>query len=1289
MSIHKTGPKAYEYQYLATVYFVLSLLKENQQITGLRIEAAGSEDAEVLVVEQGKHITLEIQVKTDKENFSLGHLANILCHFGDHSISDNLISRVINNQHKAIIFLKARCSEATEPYLTETGIFGRAHLSPPKNIATLVDLISNYKDTSVRYSDARAHFCEKVGLQLNDALVQESLINNLFVMEKMTSEDLFERAQTLLFKTFHIPFLHSEAVVDKLIKEIRYGRDNGSNVWESFHKVLLSNRSGQPDIKSDYHHRVEEADLVKKLSMENSLFLNGPSFCGKSSIAKAVAKAFTDLNYLYEFTSDYQQAERFLLASDSSDKICIYDDPLGFLYEDGKSYGYLEKIFQLADSLPPGRKLIATANNDVLRRLKADKHPKWIDVSVNDTNQLLEISRTLALNRSVPSEIILRIEQYLLKANKDKQLQPGQIAYIYQNHDQLSTNQDLWAFSALTSERIQQNLEKRGELVVEVFYSLSLVADTIISASDRELSQFYSKQKVLPGIRPFKKGFSIAGFANDVKADKFPKYKEKYKLPKQIGDEIDFLTKCGYIYHSDASTQFSHPVYLQAAKDLIKNIQHTAFKRLMKSLSRGISLLSVGNAQLAAKSLSMLFSYRSDVRERTWILELAWEARRSIYPSVSDIALLFFCDHLPFLKPKDFEKLTEALSNYRFEQSETRWNKGIPYVTNKTKEARVFDRSLITPVEYEDYCEVLRNSEEGYLLPQDAYKVTQYIKKKSHTNPLIVDPNILDRLLDYDEAFIRSVASYHAFHQFSVGDETLIVKVCKDQHPIVIMEAIKGLIAGWHRYDAIAKRALLPQAMNLMQSIPVSISATHLITQFGAGYTGNSFDWLYNIPKKRHTQMWKLWSKFLVVYFENVPRGIDFHVHRFVSSLQTAVEKLPAKENAEILSALITWMKKSAKYTDYDTVLFYVVHHYLGMRDKLPVKQRIYFMNELMDTRFLYLALNSARAFSAYWDKLDIHERTFLTSIIKADTTNLFGQVIITGEGVGEELGKLILGYDNWRHLRTNKKLILSIDTYERCFSILFLTHKLIELDYSDRVNWTKILRTFIYNENENLRYLAIRICLQHYSRYGNAEFHTYWGNPLVTFKKIVSNPDSKNYLTQLLLDELCNFTYSKTLPIWKMLNDSLDEAERISIMAAIAEKIYYVELSDNLRIIDKIWGSGFYEAEFPNDDMIIKLLWKLEEIAIFSNDVIEPAYELIFKAFENQLPKMIVTYDWLLRFIDENGLNMDAAHKKITDLRHAHFERYKTLDRRFKYPAAETYFESIYIELPKSPVEN
>lgn len=1289
MTIHKTGPKAYEYQYLATVYLTLSLLKENKQVTGLKVEAAGSEDAELLIVEQVGHTTIEIQVKTDKENLSLEHLAKILCHFGDHSANDNLISRVINDNHKAIVFLKARCSEANEPYLVESGIFGRTHLSPPKNIGTLIDLISDYKDTSTRYSFDRANFCKQVAIQLIDPLLLERLINNIFIIEKMTSEDLFERSQSILFKTFQIPILHSEIVLDKLVKEIRNGRDNGKNVWEPFYKVLISNRSGQPNIKSDYYHRVEEADLVEKLSSGNSLFLKGPSFCGKSSIAKAVAKYFTDINYLYEFTSDYHQAERFLLASDPSDKICVYDDPLGFLYEDGKSYAYLEKIYLLADSLPPGRKLIATANDDVLRRLKAEKHPQWIDTSVNDVNQLLDISHSLTLNRFVPPEIIMRVEEYILAAKKEKQLQPGQIAYIFRNHDQLSKGGDLWSFSALSSERIQQNLEKRGELVIEVFYTLSLITDTIISVSDRDLGQFYSKQKTLPGIRPKMKGLSISGFANNEKADKFPKYKEKCKVPKQIGDEIDFLTRCGYLYDGEAGIQFSHPVYLQAAKDLIKHIQRKAFGRLMESVSRGVSLLSVDNVQVAAKSLSLLFSCRINPKERARILDMAWEARRSIFPSVSDIALLFFCDHLPFIKPTDFEHLTQALANYRFEQSETRWHEGIPYVTNNTKEARVFDRTVIEPIKYEEFCEFMRNPEGGCLIPRDAYKVTQYIKKNSHTNPLNVDPTILGKLLDYDEAFIRSVASYHAFHQFTVGDEALVTKVCKDQHPIVIVEAIKGLIAGWHRYHKSAKHALLPIALNLMQSVPVSIAATHLITQFGAGYAGNSFDWLYNIPKKRHTQMWWLWGKFLAVYFENIPKEIDFHVHRFVSSLQTALEKLSAKENAQILSALITWMKKSIKYTDYDNVLFYVAFHYLKIRDKLSVKQRIYFSTELLDVNFFYLSLNSARAFVACWDSLDVEEKAVVTSAIRKDTTNLFGAVIITGEYVPDELGKLITNKARWRHLLTTNKINLPIDMLEKCLSILFLTHKLIDLDYSDRVSWTKILRLFIYNVHENLRYLAIRVCFQDYSRLDAKGFKKHWGNPLTIFKKIISNQDSKDYLRNLLLNELCNFTCSNSLPLWTLLNNNLDADEKKSAMVAVAEKISYVEICDNLAIITKIWGQEFYEIEFPNDDIIIKLLWQLQQMKVHSTDVIEPVYELLLKGFETQLPKLIITYDRLLGFINKNDMKMDGVHEKISALRHAHFERVKESGRKFIYPAAEKYFEKIYIELPKPIVKN
>jgi hypothetical protein len=258
----------------------------------------------------------------------------------------------------------------------------------------------------------------------------------------------------------------------------------------------------------------------------------------------------------------------------------------------------------------------------------------------------------------------------------------------------------------------------------------------------------------------------------------------------------------------------------------------------------------------------------------------------------------------------------------------------------------------------------------------------------------------------------------------------------------------------------------------------------------------------------------------------------------------------------------------------------------------------------------------------------------------------------------------------------------------EKCLSILFLTHKLIDLDYSDRSRWTKILQSFVYNERHNLRYLAILICVQHYTRLDSNEFKKYWGNPLATFKKIISNPDSKDYLKQLLLNELCNFTCSNTLPLWKLLNDQLDAEEKKIAMAAVADKIYYVEISDNLPIITKIWGQEFYETEFPNDEMIIELLSKLQQMKLFSSDVIEPAYQLIFKAFENQLPKMILTYDCLLRFIDHNDLKMEDVYQKITELRHAHFERVKESVRESKYPAAETYFETIYIEIPKPIME-
>ena len=399
MSVEQTGPAGYEYQYILTAYAALKLISDKSiTVDSLHVEKLSREDIELQLRLLGQPHTLEIQSKSERTDLNAAKLAEWLCHFENRSGSACTLSRLIpGNDRSFIIGTASRCTDDCNDLVIETtspAVRG-IELSKERRNKLVMAISEVEKHGKKKISPSRHTFCQQLAVQLKSKTQFDQTINKVGIWERLDKKTMIERVCTILNKHYNISQSQTQLVLLQLLEVIKNGRDSSADIAAIFKNKILENQPYAYKIKH-YLDRPDQSVLSDLLEKHGHILLSGHSLSGKTLTGHSLMNHYVNLGYKAEYGSDVDTAQAFLNMSIVEDRIYLLDDPMGHLYSDQSSEETLRKIESIKQNLPAGRKLIVTANNEVLRQITTGiSMSKWTDITATDRTFLLDVWTSL------------------------------------------------------------------------------------------------------------------------------------------------------------------------------------------------------------------------------------------------------------------------------------------------------------------------------------------------------------------------------------------------------------------------------------------------------------------------------------------------------------------------------------------------------------------------------------------------------------------------------------------------------------------------------------------------------------------------------------------------------------------------------------------------------------------------------------------------------------------------------------------------------------------------------
>ncbi|MGF7077717.1 hypothetical protein [Mucilaginibacter sp. UYCu711] len=1284
MSIERTGPRAYEYQYLATACAAVSAIAAFDKVLEIFPEKPGGEDAEISVSDGFNTLKFEIQVKSHAGSFDLASFADVLCHFPARKATANLLQRLLDQpQTRLIIITSGRCNVTTQSYVNKIGDFNKVagYLLPP-----LLPAIAAFNAAeTTKLKKQRARYCQDQSARLNNTPGAAMFLAKVAIWENLDKNSLIATCQDLLYRSLGIPVLQTGTVLELLLKLIKDGRDSQSEIGPQVKLLLERYQAAHPAFNYPYINRNNDPQLIAQLEKERAIFLSGRSWCGKSTAAKALAKHFTTKLYDYRITSNVETAERFLIDTNVVDRLCILDDPFGHFYAPLVSEETFLKVQQLVNNLPSGKKLIVTANNDILNRLQLHNSFSWIDLTNTDRDFMRQLLDIYVQARPLSGDAVQCIHTYLAQAPDQRLPQPGQLDYLVNNwsNEYLTAGTDLYQIAAIDAERIVAAVRQRGPAAIAMYRLLGLCSDVNTAVNLRELEYILSDLESYPGI--FKREIKTISFA-DLLQDEvngFPVYPTLLRLSAHWLDELDFLVKCGFIRYEANAYQFRHPLYYEAARLLQREIPMGQMDEVVRRIKKAVATLCAQTSLLAARQLDYLFSHNLTEFFRQGCIDLAIFAAESIFPAVQDITLIFLSSITQLLTEEQADEVQRDLLNYNYSNSSLSWQHGGPFRPKDHTFQQSPDVLFKMLSEEEFAASKLKFLDRNQELPtaEEGWWFAQYIRKNSKQKPVIVPEFVLNRLFNYDEAFIRAIAAFQVFYQFDDPPAALVERAMGDPHPFVIYQGIKGFVRGWPFYQQGAKDQLFPLALGKLADPQILVAATHFLTQFGIGYASYSFDWKYDVPKEHHPAMWQLWPKLMQVFFENAPANLRFNAHRFLSTMDTAIGYLRTPDLASFLLSWIKWMRRSKVYMTYDTTLFAVINYYFNVFQQLDEAQRVGFADELLASGSKPFVGQSMRYYLAYWDELLPVEQTKIVDLLKVnDSDNLYKAIALTGSARPAVVNGLIIGQTDWEKLSAAEIVALfPAELLLQCISINYLSYRYMDISNRDRKTWNPVLGYFIDKPENLLCKLAVKVLLEDLA-HGFYELQGIWGDPKTLVDNLLGHLEMKDYIFYLLLEDLTETTCSNTIKRWELLLERSDEDSKARIRKEIVNVIERIEMHDNFEeVVYQLFGDNIFQ-EMPLDGSIRLMVNAYLDYGHDDPEMLGSLEKTFLQILDKKL-RLSSTYDLMMRFLTDKSPENRELYKQIETARHEYFNKIKIEPIATIREKVEGPFTGIYIE--------
>lgn len=1013
MSIPITSTSAYTYQYEAGVWFFL--LHAEEPALALVNEPRGGEDAEATF--PAKSWKVEIQSKSERGDLDLTLLLEWLWKFPDREASNSLLERLLSNpQSSALIVAGGRCTDSIRRLVSDgTNTVGERERGLER--AEAGEFLRKVSDVTglpagTDLEKKRLTHRSTLSLNYNDVF---RLTRRIHIFEGVTRERIQAECRRLLVLN-RVPASQADHVFRRMVDYVREKVPDRDDVAPGLRKILYESAGSRVfNEEAEHIERPEERTLLDRLRDKRVLLLTGPSRCGKTFLAKWLAQAQQNRGFEIR-RGDPQEATRFLLLAGEFDRLFIIENAFEQAAASGAVRQTWEAVEQVIRELPEHCLLIVTASKESLRdMLDADGIPTpmegfpWVDLTVRDpalANRIWQKHAELAGLSEVERE---RYSAHLRALVPDFLVQPGQLRHLARNFPKGETRlEDLDSKARVNAIALAAEVRPTAEMA-RLVRALGISTTAMRPIHLDDLAFLMTDRKDRPGLDKS----NVGGLLSSESEPPFPTYSPPPRLPEPYSDLLDDLERRGWIRRDGDLLLFAHPDYEEAARSLLAPLPQGQRRDLWSMLERATAGLGVNAAPTATRGLARLFEKYTAEDDRQRLLRIGLDALHSIFPAVSDEALLFLLFQHSRLDKSDQAMVWRWLANGGRSGALVSFHGGQAWFPPHRSWDEMFRDQMhggdaLSPTELDT--------------PEKVWRALQ-----GPTTLAVVEHG-----LRFPEVFIRAKAAKRYMSLASQESERTWNAILGD-HPLVLAAAFKGAILSWPSYSPELRQFFL-EGLTRAASVPIGAAGiSWMMWHFEfEGEEGSAKD---------QGERWRLWGALLPTVLDAAPPlRLTLGEDTIYGFFHNARKYLSQDVQRNICWAWLRWVKRGLRETlpAGDTL---AVADFLLEVVPTDSTERGSLLPELLQHEDTGFTLINVRAFIEHWDNLLPAERDAVLALVNEarGDRQWIRAVALTSRFVPPSLVEAICGRADGLGLSPAElEKIVSPETFMRCLEVSF-----------------------------------------------------------------------------------------------------------------------------------------------------------------------------------------------------------------------------------------------------------
>lgn len=908
MTIAITAPEKFNFQDLACLEMMLRF--ENKTQANFYVEPLGGEDGEIRFDGTATGRRVEIQIKGSELPVKLLDIAKYLAHCPPRKSNGTLLERLLDDPELTVLFIvSGRCDDQTALYSVAPDWLGASHGKPIKvtDAQAFIDVWSSCsspheddKDLAIK----RKNHCLTLAGKLSTSEIRDAF-QRLIILERVSNNSLLASCSEHLRRSWRVPDDRIDQVILEL-REIVSASKSLTHLIDSFPKVrALLNTIAPLSIRpTDYVARGQEQAWFTHLSRHGVLLLSGLPRVGKTSSARWVAAEFEQLGYEVRRYSDIDDAERFLSQPGTASRLVVLDDPLGGTHSVVEPVRVLRRLEQLTIELSRGtrRKLIvAQVENHLLTAsrkanlnlLKTAGH-QWWDLGQSGSLFKGQLWSQFASTEQVPDPIRSYVQNAVDQGALD--LEPGCLLHLASHHYEYEGGCDLdnlYRFARVDAASLGHALTEQG--FSSILLGMSVASSVSEPISSQMLAVLVDKQN-----EDSEAAILAAGSLFD---DLFGIPLEQLAMPSIPQDRdkeaqlASLASKRIIEVVAQKNIAFSHPFYRSAAEASLDDVNSFNVDRVTKVIAQGLFCWIPSTSRATARNLDWVFQSLVQLPEaRQQIVDYAERGLKSVFPSTRDLCFNFLLRHLSVLQADVRHRLPQWVSAVSYlTLDDMEWRNGEARLSGEAGQGfRNLGNWGAKPSLDEGELDLWGAKDSPLPTPEQAARVLSYYKDNLETMTL----GSMGRLLSFNEAVIRAEA-VELWLQFPrADDDEVILRIFREDHPLVALAALKGTVKGWNQWTE-PRRTLILEG--LARQVGVPSAATVVIAK------------LLLFGRVEHTGKqtpWRIFATLMPIALSSLPHNAPIVDARLHDVCLQSTKYLQPAEMIDICDAWTGWLER-------------------------------------------------------------------------------------------------------------------------------------------------------------------------------------------------------------------------------------------------------------------------------------------------------------------------------------------------------------------------------------------